>query len=274
MTSLADLHIHTHYSDSTSSPQEVVEQSLKAGLGCIAITDHDTIDGIAPTIEAAAPHNLEVLPGVELSSEMNGKDIHILGYLFDFSAAELRERLSLMQNARVERMKKMIEKLRSLGVNNIELEEVTALAQSKSVGRPHLAQVLLEKGCVTSLKAAFDRYLDDDGPAYVPKLELAPSDAIGLIRQFGGVAVLAHPMLTLVDELIPGFVEAGLGGLEVNYPNVPENIRVFYKNLAEKYGLAVTGGSDAHGNAKKHTWIGKTSVPYRAVEELKKHAQR
>ena len=269
MTRLADLHIHTHFSDSTSSPEEVVEQAHEHGLDCIAITDHDTIAGIEPTITAAGKYGIEVVTGIELSSEINGKDVHMLGYLFDRKDQEFIDRINCMQNARVTRMQEMINKLKAMGVDNITPKEVSELVQSDSVGRPHLATLLQEKGWVTTNKMAFNKYLADDAPAFVPKFKQTPYEAIELIRKAGGVAVLAHPMLTKVDELIPSFVEAGLGGLEVYYPGSSDNTTRFYEGLAKKYHLAATGGSDAHGSVKKHTYVGKMKIPYDLVEKLK-----
>ena len=196
----ADLHIHTHFSDSTSSPKEVIEQAHKKGLNCIAITDHDTVDGIKPTMEAAKKYEIEVLPGVELSSEANGKDIHVLGYLFDIDNTFLLNQLDIMQNTRIERMKKIIFKLDALGIKNIALEEVCALAQSKSVGRPHIATILVKRGVVRTIKDAFDKYLAEGAAAYVPKHKITPGEAIKMIKGAGGVAVLAHPHITQVDE--------------------------------------------------------------------------
>lgn len=269
MTKWADLHIHTYYSDSTSSPQEVVDDALKAGLSCIAITDHDVTDGIDPVREAAAPHGIEVIAGIELSSELNGKDIHILGYGFDHKESPLVEKLNDIQQARVERIKRMIAKLKILGVNNISFEEVAAKTKSNAVGRPHLAAVLHEKGWVSSIRSAFDKYIGEGGPAYFTKYNQTPFEAIKLITDSGGVAVMAHPMYTQKDELISQFVKSGLGGIEVYYPNCSETVLKFYKNLAKKYNILATGGSDAHGKAKTHTYVGKTQVPYEIVEALK-----
>lgn len=269
MSGLADLHIHTYYSDSTSSPEEVVEQARQNGLNCIAIVDHDTIDGIEPTLRAASAYGLEVVPGIELSSEINGKDVHILGYFIDCKNEYFSARVKQMQGSRIGRMEEMIAKLRQLGVDNIKLEEVAALAKSDSLGRPHLAKVLVEKGVVADVRQAFDRYLSEKGPAYVSKFKQTPYEAIQLIREAGGVAVLAHPLITAVDELIPGFVQGGLGGIEVYYPNCSNNIIHFYEGIAQKHGLAVTGGSDAHGEAKRHTFIGRIKIPYELVEKLR-----
>lgn len=273
MAKIADLHIHTHFSDSTSSPQDVVNQAHQLGIQCIAITDHDIIDGITPTMMAAEPHDIEIIPGMELSTQANNKDIHILGYLIDYKNPALVSRLKKIQLSRLERMKLMIAKLRELGVGTIDFEEVCALTQSDAVGRPHLATVMVKQGMVPDIKAAFDRYLADDRPAYVPKTKLTPREGIDLILEYGGVPVLAHPMFTMVDELIPGFVEAGLKGIEVHYPNCTPGTTEFYSNLARKYKLIATGGSDAHGEAKKNTYLGKMTVPYERVEQLKELAR-
>lgn len=269
MTKSADLHIHTHYSDGTLSPQEVVQEAVRAGLGCIAITDHDTVDGIQLTMDAAQPYDLEVISGIELSTEIKGKDVHMLGYLFDWQNASLRRQLDTIQGSRAERMKEMIEKLEALGIRNISFEEVSDSAKTKALGRPHLAAMLVKKGVVANIKQAFDKFLAEGAPAYVPKFKQTPHEAIRLIKDLGGIAVLAHPMLTNVDELIAGFVREGLGGLEAYYPNCPDHVTRFYEGLAKKHGLAVTGGSDAHGEAKKHTFIGKVRIPYDVVEKLK-----
>lgn len=269
MTKWADLHIHTYYSDSTSSPQEVVDDAIKAGLSCIAITDHDVIDGVDPVAAIAQGHGIEVIPGIELSSELNGKDIHILGYGFNHKDSPLVDKLGDIQQARVERIKKMIQKLETLGVNNITFEEVAAKTHSNAVGRPHLAAVLQEKGWVSNIRGAFDKYIGETGPAYFTKYNQTPFEAIKLIRDSGGVAVMAHPMFTQKDELISQFVKAGMGGIEVYYPNCSETVLKFYKNLARKYNIIATGGSDAHGKAKSHTYIGKTQIPYEIVENLK-----
>jgi 3',5'-nucleoside bisphosphate phosphatase len=270
MTKWADLHIHTYYSDSTSSPEEVVGEAVAAGLSCIAITDHDVVDAIEPAMAAARAHDLEIIPGIELSSEINGKDIHILGYGFNYKKSPLVDKLKDIQQARLDRMAKMIEKLKTLGINNITMEEVCAKTKSNAVGRPHLATALKEKGWVKSIKAAFDKYIGEGAPAYFTKYNQTPFDAIKLITDSGGVAVMAHPMATMKDELIAPFVKAGMGGLEVYYPNCSETVLKFYKNLAKKHNIVATGGSDAHGKAKVYTHIGKAQVPYEIVEELKK----
>lgn len=269
MQQFADLHIHTYYSDSTSSPLEVVEYARKEGLNCIAITDHDTVEGIKPAIEAAKKYDIEVISGIELSASVNSRDVHILGYMFDYNDNELVRHLNKIQEFRLGRMRKMIDKLAQLGIDEIEFKDVAELAHSNSLGRPHLAQVLVNKGIVSNIKSAFDKYLGDGAPACVEHFKQTPKEAIDLIHKYGGVAVLAHPMLTRVDELIAQFTKDGLDGLEAYYPNNSKQITEFYCGLARKYNLFPTGGSDAHGDAKKHTFVGKMKIPYELVECMK-----
>jgi predicted metal-dependent phosphoesterase TrpH len=266
----ADLHLHTCYSDGTDAPAEIVAQAAEAGLGAISITDHDTAEGIPEAIEAARPFGLEVISGVELSSEDHKKDIHVLGYGFSLDpGSPLMRCLAGMRDARVERMKKMIAKLAVMGVHGITYEEVAAQLRSNAVGRLHLARLLVEKKLVVSIEAAFQLYLGDDGAAYFPKFKQTPQEAIRLIKDSGGIAVLAHPMLTQRDELIPGFVKAGLDGLEAFYPNCSMEVANFYIRLAAKHGLLVTGGSDAHGQGKTSTWVGKAFVSQEYFQQLK-----
>jgi predicted metal-dependent phosphoesterase TrpH len=268
MEKWADLHIHTYFSDGTSSPQEVLQQASSCGLSAIAITDHDTIEGILPTQHIADTYNIEVISGIEFSTEINGRDVHLLGYLFDPEHPYLTEKLVAIQNMRIQRMKEMIVKLKNLGVADIDFEEVAALTKS-AVGRPHLAAVLMKKGKVSSIREAFDKYLHEGGLAYVDKFRQTPFEAIELMKQVGGVSVLAHPMVTLIDELIPQLAQAGLTGIEAHYPNSSKDVVEFYNRLAEKNNLLVTGGSDAHGEAKRNTYIGRLKIPYELVEKLK-----
>lgn len=267
--SVADLHVHTFFSDSSSSPQKVVEEALGAGLSGIAITDHDTLEGIHPTLEASRGVSIEVIPGIELSCECESCDIHMLGYFIDGGKGSLAEKIKLFQDARLRRMKQMIMNLRTVGVDDIEFEEVSLLTKSHALGRLHLALLLQQKGHVTSIKEAFDKYLGLGCPGYVSKYQMTPMEAITLIQSSGGVAVMAHPMLTQKDELIPRLVKAGLKGLEVYYPNCIAAVTQFYERIAHKHGLIATGGSDDHGRSRQYTYIGKATVPYAVVEQLR-----
>ncbi len=271
---IADLHIHTYYSDGTMSPEEVVTAASQAGLSAIGISDHDTIDGIAPARAAGDLVGLEVISGVELSSEYHGKDIHILGYFFDIKDSPLVRMLGDIQKGRMERMHKMIAKLNQMGVQDITFEEVCGQLKSDAVGRLHLAKLLVSRGHVRSLDAAFQKYLGEGAAAYFPKFKQTPIEAIKLIKDSGGLSVLAHPMLTQKDELIPQFVRAGLDGIEAYYPNCSMEVANFYVGIAQKHGILVSGGSDAHGKGKMSTWIGKAYLPYEHVEKMKERLRR
>jgi len=265
----ADLHIHTHFSDGTFSPEQVVAEARACDLAAISITDHDTLDGIAPAQAAAAGSGLEVIAGIELSCEIEKKDIHLLGYYVDCADDDLQKVLVKMRDVRVKRIEQMLVTLKEQGVERITLDDVLSLTRCDAVGRLHLATMLQQKGYVASIQEAFTRFIGEGCPAYVPKHKQTPHEAIELIRRVGGVAVLAHPMINNRDELIPGFVEAGLQGIEAYYPNASKTTVAFYRGLAEKYHLVATGGSDAHGDAKKSTCIGATRVGIEVVERLK-----
>jgi len=264
----ADLHIHTRCSDGADSPEAVVTIAIEKDLQCIAITDHDTVEGIAPAMAAAAETGLEVIAGVELSSHDGGRDIHILGYCFDPANAVLQDRLRLFREARLARIQRMIVKLAEMGMP-MSLKDVMRLAGSDAVGRPHVARLMVERGYVRTVSEAFDEYLGEDAAAYVEKFRQTPEDAIRLIRQAGGVAVMAHPMQTLKDELIPGFVASGLQGLEVYYPNTSPRVISFYERIAGKHGLIKTGGSDAHGSYRSYSPIGIVRVDPDVVNQLR-----
>ncbi len=269
----ADLHIHTYYSDGTMSPREVVLAAKRAGVSWISITDHDTVDALPEACVAGKAAAVCVITGAELSSEQARKDIHILGYGFRLDGSPLVFKLKEMQDARMERMRKMLDKLSRRGIKDISIEDVRAQTRSNAVGRLHLANLLLARGHVRSKDAAFERFLGEGCEAYFPKFNQTPREAIALIRDSGGVAVMAHPMLTNRDEVIPELVRAGLDGLEAFYPNCSMAIAEHYIGLADKHGLLVTGGSDAHGEGKKTTHIGKAWVFEDRVEILKKKVE-
>lgn len=268
---VADLHVHTYLSDGTFSPRQVLETAHKLGLSCIAITDHDSIDGIGPAMDLAASHNIEVIPGVELTAEANDEEVHIIGYFIDWKNEEFQAKLRLICQARVDRIKEMIAKLAKFGVK-IEAKEVFEVAGPGAVGRLHLAQVMQQKGYVQSTNEAFQKYIRNHGPCYVKKYTLSPKEAIELIKSVGGVPVVAHPHLLKMDELISGFIEDGLQGIEVYHSDHPDLATTHYEKLARRYGLLITGGSDCHGLGKGEVLMGKVRLPYKYVSELKKAA--
>lgn len=266
----ADLHIHTNLSDSTYSPQEVVKLSLKSKLSSISITDHDTIDGIELAIKAARNSDLEIIPGIEMTSELNDTEIHILGYFIDYKGVNFLKKLQQLRKIRIERIHKMVEKLKYLGLIRMKAEEVVKSAGRGAVGRVHLAIAMQKKGYVSSIQEAFYRFIHDKGPAYVSKFRFKPGEVIDLIIKNKGIPVLAHPhILGKCDGLLKAFVDYGLKGIEVFYPGYSNLQTEYYQSLAKKYNLILTGGSDCHGKVKIDTSIGKIKIPYELVERLK-----
>ncbi|OGC14934.1 hypothetical protein A3J90_08270 [candidate division WOR-1 bacterium RIFOXYC2_FULL_37_10] len=265
----ADLHIHTSFSDGTDSPESIVELSKSLGINIIAITDHDTLDGILRAQEKGKEVGVEVIPGIEFTTETSKTEVHILGYFFDLNNCFLHKELKKIQSERKRRIQSMVQKLNKLGIN-INAEEVFAIAGNDSPGRPHVARALIKAGIVSSFKEAFDRYLGFHGPAYASHYKLSPFDAVKLIRGAGGVAVYAHPGLSNCDEIIPDMILAGLQGIEVFYPTHSVLQIKNYTGLSEKYNLLMTGGSDFHGViAGRRISLGGNAVPDELAEKLR-----
>ena len=265
-----DLHVHSDCSDGVLSPEELVSKALGAGLRALAITDHDAVAGVERARRVAAG-DIEIVTGVELSAREGVSDVHILGYCFDPGNEELLAYLDTFRTHRFTRAKGIVAKLNDLGVA-LELESVIALMQDDrtSIGRPHIARALVKKGFAASMQEAFSRYLGNHAPAYLPKVYFAVADAIRIIHEAGGLAVLAHPGSLRRDELIPGFIESGLDGLEVIHPDHTETAHRFYRQLASKYGLVTTGGSDYHGPGHERCDLGEMKVPHGHLNELKR----
>ncbi|MDD4908264.1 MAG: PHP domain-containing protein [Candidatus Omnitrophica bacterium] len=265
-----DLHLHTVYSDSTYTPEELARKASGAGLGVIAVTDHDTVSGIAPAIEAAKQHNIEVIPAIELTAELNGLEVHILGYFIDYLEKNFVKKLESLKEARIRRLYKMIEKLQALGIS-LNADSVLGMCHGKgSVGRLHIARALVKEGYCRHTGEAFEKYIGDKGPAYVCGFRFKPAEVIRMIRNTaGGCCVLAHPYSLRNDMLIPALVDEGIQGLEVYYPEHNASMIERYKSMAREYGLVLTGGSDCHGSAKPESRIGSIKVPYELVEKLK-----
>lgn len=265
--------MHTSASDGANSPQEVVAEASVLGLKAIAITDHDVIEGVLPAQLAARKTGVEVIPGVEINTEAQEREIHILGYFVDVDDPRLVARLHELRKAREIRVEKIVNKLRQLGIE-IELDRVLQIAGSGSVGRPHVGLAMIEKGYVASVAESFQKFTGFGRPAYVPRYKIDPQEAIKIINSVGGVAVYAHPGLALCDHLIPQMVRSGLRGLEVYYPeHTPEQQR-YYLELARQYNLLVTGGSDYHGPGVNFRFnLGEVTVGYEVVDRLKSISQ-
>jgi len=265
-----DLHIHSTASDGRLSPAEIVHTSVELGLTVIALTDHDTVDGIAPALaEAKAFPWLKVIPGVEISTDMPSDEVHVLGYFIDYTDHELRTSLERMRSSRQQRAQRMIAKLGNLGIP-IEWQRVQKIAGSGSVGRPHLAQAMLEKGYITSIKEAFTKYISRSGPAYVERDKMTPQEAVELILRSNGLPVLAHPLfISDPEKLVVELKAAGLVGIEAYYDNYTTDEIDRLVSLANKYNLIASGGSDFHGlDAVTETMIGGADVPIEVVEQL------
>jgi predicted metal-dependent phosphoesterase TrpH len=263
----ADLHIHTTFSDGTFTPDEVVGIACRTALRAIAITDHDAVGGVEVAAACGQENGLQVVPGVELSVTHKGHDLHMLGYFIDPHDACLLERLKFFRGVRAQRARRMVEKLRRMGLP-ISDEEVFGVVGYGAVGRAHIARVMLDKRLVSSFGEAFGRYLGDRAPAYVPKYRMSLREGIALVQGAGGVAVWAHPGVDGRDEMLPQFVSLGLRGLEVLHPDHTYDQRVHYRKLAEHWGLVATGGSDCHGAVKQTPGIGSVAVSYSVVEQL------
>ncbi len=247
-----DLHMHTSASDGLLPPAELVRAVLAAELQVFSVTDHDTVDALAEVDGTARDLGLRLVAGIELSAMWRKVEFHILGYFVDPTDATLLSFLRGRREARRIRLQAMLNRLRALGMV-VEVEEVLARAQDGNVGRPHLARVLVQRGFVASTDEAFERYLGEGKPAYVPRPDVTVGEAIRVIHEAGGLASLAHPGLHNRDEAIPDLVAAGLDAIEVYHVNHSPVLTTHYRRLAERKGLLVTGGSDFHGAmAREH----------------------
>ncbi|MDP2913486.1 MAG: PHP domain-containing protein [Candidatus Omnitrophota bacterium] len=267
----ADLHVHTCYSDSTFSPEEVVEYAGKEGLAAIAICDHDSTDGIEPSMKAGAALGIEVIPSIELTVERPDTEVHILGYFIDWKKEWFQDKLKEIRNFRIDRMNKMIGKLKAMDIE-VDADEVFKLAAGGSVGRPHLARVMVNAGKVKTLKEAFNKYIGYSKPCYVSRIKLSPQDVIGMVLEADGVPVLAHSKLMGKDEYIPKLIDYGLKGIEVYHTEHNASAVKRYEKLANDYNLLITGGSDCHGMNKGKALIGTVKVPYELVDKLREES--
>jgi predicted metal-dependent phosphoesterase TrpH len=263
-----DLHIHTTFSDGASTVKEVFEAAHSKGISAISITDHDCTDAYPLAFELGAQLGIEVIPGVELSSEIDGTDIHVLGYFIDVENPLLVSKLDEMKDARYYRAKKIVENLNKQGID-LRFETVLSIAGVGAIGRPHIAAAMLKEELVYSFREAFDKYIGYGSTAYVEKLKMHPKEVFDLVKQAGGVPVLAHPGVTHVDERIPEFIREGLQGIEVYHTEHPASAERHYTRIARKHHLAISGGSDFHSSNQNKSEIGIPQVPYATVNSLK-----
>lgn len=269
-----DLHVHSIFSDGSCSPQNLIKQAVGLGLAGIALTDHDTLDGLEAACQYINNHPipLEFIPGIELNTEPveGDNEVHILGYYIDHNHAEFKARLLEIREQRKLRAKKMVEKLDELGCK-ISYEKVISIAGSDLIARPHIAWAMVEAGYVENAQKAFDEYLDRGKPAYVSRYKFLPQEAIGLIKASGGIAVLAHPGLIHDQTLVQNLIDGGVDGLEVYYPQHSEQQIKAYLQLAQENKLLITGGSDYHGpdSNKSHAKLGAAGIDSGLMAKLK-----
>jgi predicted metal-dependent phosphoesterase TrpH len=272
----ADLHLHTMASDGLLSPAEMVRLAASKGLDVISITDHDTVDGIKSSLKAGAAYPaLVIIPGVELSTDVPHGEVHMLGYFIDYTDRQFNQELQKMRDSRKNRAEKMIEKLGKMGMK-VSWQRVQELAQGGSVGRPHVAQALVEAGHVASFREAFDRYIGREGPAYVEREKMEPVEAVELILKAQGLPVLAHPAdIADLEGLLIKLIGAGLTGIETYYNDYTPDVIATLEKTAQRHGLIITGGSDYHAFGDGvETIIGDVSPPSQAIEQLFALAER
>lgn len=250
----SDLHIHTTFSDGRMTPEEVLDAAKAAGLTYIAITDHDTMDGIRHLYEQGLypSKTLSIIPGIEFSTEVDGHDVHILGYDLDIYNQELSDKVTELAESRWVRFAQILSKLQDLRFALTEGDVLQFAGMSSSIGRAHIARALVKKGLVASVHDAFESLLEHGCPAYVPHYRLQPHEAISLIRGAGGVPVLAHPKLIGDDRLVEHLLSLDFGGIEVFYPRHDEEDTACYEDMAHSHGLLMTGGSDFHALSTRY----------------------
>lgn len=268
----ADLHTHTTASDGRLSPPGLVQKAHLRGLAALSITDHDTIAAYPTATLAAEQTGIELIPGVELSANVDGKDVHLLGYGFDLADAGLRAHLARYREERVGRAREIVDRMAGLG-RPIAWERVQALAGHGAIGRPHIARAIVEAGHAETVQGAFVRYIGDDAPAFVPKGDATPEELIGLLHAAGGVCVLAHPATFVRLDFVERLVAAGLDGIETVHPAHDLDLRAYWQRIAQRFGLIETGGSDYHGFGERDDErFGAYTVPVERVRRLQRAA--
>ena len=267
---VVDMHTHTSCSDGALAPAELVEKAAARGLQTLAITDHDTIDGIESAQQAGRVHGIRVIPGVELSIRFRGRELHLLGYCFDLTHTGFRDFLKQYQVFRSRRARAILVRLQELGMA-VAFEEVQALAAGPAIGRPHIAQLLVDKGYVQTVEDAFSQFLRNRGPADVSKELPSAAAAINMLHEAGGIAVLAHPGHWVTDKDIDLLDELGLDGIEIVHPSHDAMLVDFYEDVAHNFSMLTTGGSDFHGkrlhDEENFGEIGFTEAQFKSFEQ-------
>ncbi len=272
MRNRADLHVHTTFSDGCLTPGEVVDKALEIGLGAVAITDHDCVEGVLPAMEAARGKDIEVVPGVEISAASGDFEVHVLGYFIDVQDPRLADTLGKMKRNRIERLRNIIHLLRKEGMDVDESKVLGEITQG-TVGRMHIARMMVESGFVRNIHDAFENYLGDGKPCGLRHVRLDFTRAIEMIRDSGGVPVIAHPGTMGNDDHFQDYVAAGLRGVEASHTKHRSGETDRYMEAASKYGLIVTAGSDCHGAGPGKILMGKVTSDISTVDLLREEAR-
>ena len=265
----ADLHTHTIYSDGSLSPVELIDKALLNGIKILSITDHDSINGVVEAVSYGKSVGVEIIPGVEISTDVEDKEVHLLGYFIDIENVNLINYLTFFRMERLNRAKRIIEKLNYLGIN-ISIDDVVKRAKYSSIGRPHIANALVELGVVNNFYEAFEKYLRDNGPAYEKKNHLSAYSAIKLIGDAGGLTVLAHPGF-VSESILTSLIKSGIDGIEVIHPSHNDSQIKFYRGIVNSFFMLQTGGSDFHGGAKNDEQnLGKFYISPKLIDTMRK----
>ncbi len=267
-----DLHTHTVHSDGTTTPEDNVSLAEEVGLAGLALTDHDTVSGWTQMRDACERHGLAFIPGIELSTERDGRSVHLLGYWVDPTDTALLDECDRLRNERSRRAEDICARLDALGVG-VDVERVRSFAGDAPIGRPHIASAMIEAGHVPDIQAAFDGFLADGGPAYVPKYAVDPARGVELLLAAGGAVVLAHPGVSedgggaVTPELLDELVARGLHGVEVDHPTHQPDVAARWRGLARRHDLLITGASDFHGD-RKPIQLGERTTTAATLEQL------
>jgi len=264
----ADLHIHSLYSDSSLSLENVFQEAKSANLKCISLTDHDTINGIKKAQELSIPYGVELINGIEFSAQRDNREIHLLGYMIDNNSRVLNDVVLESKNIRTERIAKMSLKLDSLGLM-VDRNELDSIIKDAVPTRLHLALYMVKKRYSNSIRDAFKRYLSYGKPAYVSRFRYSVKEAVDIIKKSKGIVFLAHPHILPLKEWIHDFVDWGIDGIEVMYPGYSVKVTNGFSEIATRFGLLKSGGSDSHGAYKEFTAIGNVQIPYEWVDKIK-----
>lgn len=269
MNRKVDLHLHTLYSDGAYTPEQIVNRAKAAGLDIIGITDHDNLDGIEAAIEHGKRVGIEVIPGVEISTDLEDKEVHLLGYFINTNHEEFQKYLSFFRQERYNRASRMVKKLNNLGVS-LSFDHVVSIAKDTAIGRPHIATALLEAGFVGNFYEAFDRYIGNNCPAFERKIHVSPQSALKLISDAGGLSFIAHPGY-ISERILMSLINFGLDGIEVIHPSHNPSQIKFYQGIVNEYCLLSSGGSDYHGGKRGDDQnLGKYYIPYSQLEAMRK----